>query len=137
MKKKRKRGRHSDSRSSDDNFQSKEGDKKGTTQYHLARALHNMLLQAGLGGLARWIEENPPCRSLSRTEDRYEPKNLDRFENHKAEVWQSWCVEDTATGKRRFDVPATTGEPFRPLLASFTDVCTTPISLLQDLIIPA
>ena len=96
-----------------------------------------MLLQAGLGGLARWIDENPPCRSLSRTEDRYEAKALDRFENHKAEFWQRWCVEDTATGKRRFDVHATTGEPFRPLLASFTDECTALISLLQDLITPA
>ena len=128
-----KRERDSDSSSSDDIFQSKEAEKKGTTQYHLCRALDNMLLQAGLGGLATWIEEDPPCRILSPTEYRYEAKDLDPFEKHKAEVWQRWCVEDVATKKRRFEVPATTGEPSRPLLASFTDQCGSQMSLLQGL----
>ena len=73
--KKRERERDSDSSSSDDIFQSKEAEKKGTTQYHLCRALDNMLLHAGLGGLATWIEEDPPCRILSPTEYRYEAKN--------------------------------------------------------------
>ena len=119
--KKRKRDVSSDSSSSDDIYEAKATEKKGTTLYHLARALDNMLSQAGLGGLATWIEENPPCRMLSPTEYRYEAKDLPPFENHNAEVWQRWCVEDTATGKRRFEVPATAGEPFRPLLVSFAD----------------
>ena len=102
-------------------LQSKAAEKKGTPLYHLARALDNMLSQAGLGGLATWIEENPPCRMLSPTEYRYEVKGLPPFENHIVEVWQRWCVGDTATGKRRFEVPATTGEHSRPLLVAFTD----------------
>ena len=48
--KKRKMNADSDSSSSDDIYQSKETEKKGTTLYHLARALDNMLSQAGLGG---------------------------------------------------------------------------------------
>ena len=131
--KKRKRNVSSDSSSSDDIHQSKETEKRGTPLYHLARALDNMLSQAGLGGLATWIEENPPCRILSPTEYRYEAKDLPPFENHSAEVWQRWCVEDIATGKRRFEVPAETGEPFRPLLVAFTDECTAQILLLQGL----
>ena len=74
----------SDSSSSDDIFQSAEADKNGTLQYHLARALDNLLLQAGLGGLASWIEEDPPCRILSPTEYRYDAKDLAPFETHKA-----------------------------------------------------
>ena len=132
--KKRKRNADSDSSSSDDIYQSKETEKKGTSMYHLARALDKMLLQAGLGGLATWIEADPPCRMLSPTEYRYEVKDLPPFEKHSAEVWQRWCVEDTATGKRRFEVPAGTGEPFRPLLVPFTDECTSQISLLQGLV---
>ena len=132
--KRRKRGdADSDSSSSDDIFQSAEADKNGTLQYHLARALDNLLLQAGLGGLASWIEEDLPCRILSPTEYRYEAKDLAPFETHKADVWQRWCVEDTATSKRRFEVPADTGEPFRPLLVAFTDECTAQILLLQGL----
>ena len=131
--KKRKRNASADSSSSDDIYQSKETEKKGTSIYHLARALDKMLLQAGLGGLATWIEEDPPCRMLSHTEYRYEAKDLPPFENHIAEVWQRWCVEDTATGKRRFEVPAGTGEPLRPLLVPFTDECTSQVSLLQGL----
>ena len=92
-----------------------------------------MLSQAGLGGLAPWIEENPPCRMLNKTEYRYEAKDLPPFEKHNAEVWQRWCVEDTATKKRRFEVPAGAGEPSRPLLVTFTDECTTQITLLQGL----
>ena len=126
--KKRKRNVASDSSSSDDIYQSKETEKKGTTLYNLARALDNMLLQAGLGGLATWIEENPPCRILSRTEFRYEAKGLPPFENQSAEVWQRWCVEDVATGKLRYETPAGTGEPFRPLLVPFTDEFTSQIT---------
>ena len=70
---------------------------------------------------------------LSRTEYRYEAKDLPPFEKHNAEVWQRWCVEDTATKKRRFEVPAGAGEPSRPLLVTFTDECTTQITLLQGL----
>ena len=95
--KRRKRKEYSDARSSDDIFQSKEGEKKGTTQYHLARALENMLMLANVGGLATWIEENPPCRMLGTTEYRYGAKDLAPFENHYAEVWQRWCVEETET----------------------------------------
>ena len=43
-------------------------------------------------------------------------------------------MEDAATGKRRFEVPATTGEPSRPLLAAFTDEGGSQISLLQGLV---
>ena len=92
-----------------------------------------MLSQAGLGGLSTWIEENPPCRMLSPTEYRYEVKDLQPFENHIAEAWQRWCVGDTATGKRRFEVPATTGEHSRPLLVAFTDERSSQVSLLQGL----
>ena len=35
--------------------------------------------------------------------------------------------------KRRFEVPAGTGEPSRPVLVTFTDECTAQISLLQGL----
>ena len=92
-----------------------------------------MFLQAGLGGLNSWIEEDPPCRMLSPTEYRYEVKDLQPFENHIVEVWQRWCVGDTATGKRRFEAPATTGEPFRPPLVPFTDEFSSQVSLLQGL----
>ena len=126
--KKRKRNVDSDSTSSDDIYQSKAAEKRGTTMYHLARALDKMLSQAGLGGLATWIEEDPSCRILSPTEYRYEAKGLPPFENHSAEVWQRWCVEDTATGKRRYEVPAGTGEPFRPLLVPVTDECGSQVS---------
>ena len=43
-------------------------------------------------------------------------------------------MEDAATGERRFEVPATTGEPSRPLLAAFTDEGGSQISLLQGLV---
>ena len=66
--KKRKKNDDSDSSSSssssDDIFQSKAAEKKGTPLYHLARALDNMLSQAGLGGLATWLEPDAPCRML-------------------------------------------------------------------------
>ena len=84
--------------------------------YHLARALDKMLLQGGVGGLAAWIEEKPPCRMLSPTEYRYEAKDLAPFEDHDAEVWQRWCVEDAATNNRRFEVPASRGDHIRPLI---------------------
>ena len=73
---KRKRKADSDSSSSDDICQSKQASKAETTQYCRARALDSMLLNAGVGGLATWREENPPCRMLSPTEYRYEIKKM-------------------------------------------------------------
>ena len=130
---KRKRKADSDSSSSDDICQSKQASKAETTQDHLARALDSMLLNAGVGGLATWREENPSCRMLSPTEYRHVIQNCEPFESHNAEVWQRLCVEDMATKRRRFEVPATTGEPFRPLLVTFADECTSQVSLLQAL----
>ena len=81
--KKRKKNDDSDSSSSssssDDMFQSKAAEKKGTPLYHLARALDNMLSQAGLGGLKTWIEEEPSCQMLGPHEFRYELKDLPPF----------------------------------------------------------
>ena len=133
--KRRKKGddEGSDESSSGDIFQSKEGEKRGTTQYHLARALDSMLLNAGVGGLATWREENPPCRMLSPTEFRYELTDLEPFERHQADVWQRWCVQDAATGRRRYEVPATTDTKGRPLLVTFADECTSQVSLVQVL----
>ena len=91
-------------------------------------------MQAGVGGLATWIEEEPPCRMLSRTEYRYEVRDLAKFEEHDAEVWQRWCVEDTRTNKRRYEVPASRGDHIRPLLVVFADECSAQVSLLQGLI---
>ena len=116
--KKRKKNDDSDSSSSssssDNMLQSKAAEKKGTPLYHLARALDNMLSQAGLGGLKTWIEEKPSCQMLGPHEFRYELKDLPPFEDHIAPVWQRWCVHDLTTDIRRFEVPATTGEPFPP-----------------------
>ena len=99
--------------------------------YHLARALDKMLLQGGVGGLAAWIEEKPPCRMLSPTEYRYEAKDLAPFEDHDAEVWQRWCVEDAATNNRRFEVPASRGDHIRPLIVAFADECSAQVSLFR------
>ena len=101
--------------------------------YHIARALDKMLMHGGFGGLRTWIDDNPQSRMLSPTEYRYEAKNLEKFEDHDAEVWQRWCVEDTATGTRRFEVPATRGDHNRPLLVAFTDEDGSQVSLLQGL----
>ena len=68
---KRKRKADSDSSSSDDICQSKQASYAETTQYCRARALDSMLLNAGVGGLATWREENPPCSMLSPIEYRY------------------------------------------------------------------
>ena len=70
---------------------------------------------------------------LSPTEYRYVIHNCEPFESHNAEVWQRLCVNDIATKSSRFEVPATTGEPFRPLLVTFADECTSHVSLLQAL----
>ena len=135
--KKRKKNDDSDSSSSssssDDMLQSKAAEKKGTSLFHLARALDNMLSQAGLGGLKTWIEEEPSCQMLGPHEFRYELKDLPPFEDHIAPVWQRWCVHDSNTDKRRLEVPATTGEHSRPLLVAFTDECSSQVSLLQGL----
>ena len=88
----------------------------------------------GRGGLHTWIEEKPPCRMSSSTESRYEAKGLPKFECHDADVWQRWCVEDAATGARRYEVPASGGDHVRPLLVAFADECGAQISLLQGLI---
>ena len=70
---------------------------------------------------------------LSPTEVRYEANDCAPFENHDADVWQRFCVEDVATGKRRFEVPADVGEPSRPLLVAYTDECGPNVGLLQGL----
>ena len=75
----KRKNEDSDSDGSDDLRQSKVGRKKGTPMYHFARALDKMLMQAGVGGLAAWIEEEPPCMMLSPTEYRYETKVLAPF----------------------------------------------------------
>ena len=124
----------SSSEESDDEPKEIKDEKKGTSQFHLAHALDKMLMLAGFGGLNTWIEENPPCRMLSRTEYRYELKDLAKFEDHDADIWQRWCVEDVSTKKRRFEVPASRGDHIRPLIAAFTDEDGAQISLLQGLI---
>ena len=75
--------------------QSKEAEKKGTTLFHMGRAVHSMLKQADLAGLATWFEENPPCRILGPSECRYEATDLPPFENHNAEVWKNgvWRIQ--------------------------------------------
>ena len=42
-------------------------------------------------------------------------------------------MEDTVTGNRRFEVPAATGEPFRPLFVRLTDERVGHITLLEGL----
>ena len=134
-KEQKKPAEESDSESSDalDNGLSQKDDKKGTSQYHLVRALDKMFMLAGFGGLSPWIEGNPPCRILSPTEHRYGPKDCDKFEDHDAEVWQKWCVEDLATNQRRIEAPASRWDHARPLLTAFTDERGAQISLLQGL----
>ena len=124
----------SDSDDSDLEMPANRGDKEGTKQYHLTRAVDKMLLQGGFGGLQTWIEEDPPCRILSPTEYRYEAKHCTEFEDHEAPIWQRWCVEDTATNKRRFEVPASRGDHSRPLIVAFTDEDGSQVSLLQGLV---
>ena len=122
-----------DSDASDEIPKTIQAEKEGTSKFHLARAVDKSLILGGFGGLQSWIESNPTCRMLTPTEYRYEVKNLPPFEDHEAEVWQRWCVCDTSTNECRFEVPATRGDHFRPLLVAFTDECGSQIALLQGL----
>ena len=52
----------SDSEQSDAQLDKRADDKKGTSMYHIARAVDKMLMHAGLGGLKTWIDDNPQSR---------------------------------------------------------------------------
>ena len=123
----------SDSEAPDKDLEANADNKKGTNMFYIIRAVDRMLMHGGFGGLQTWIDDIPQSTVLSRTEYRYELKNLPPFEDHHAEAWQRWCVEDTATGKRRFEVPATRGDHDRPLMSVFCDEDGSQISLLQGL----